>query len=97
MSSSSLTIKWADPKAIADADVWYAVDCGAFLAGDPLASVVWTLPEESALELTDQAETTTQAQIQLSGGAAGDWRLIMRITTAGGQTFERGVVLRVSE
>lgn len=93
--SSSLTIKWADPKAIADADVWYAVDCAAFLRGDPLASVAWALPEESELELVDQAETATQAQVQLSGGAAGDWRLTMTLTTAGGQTFERGVVLRV--
>lgn len=81
-----------DPNAVLD----YTVDWSDWLGTDTIASVTWTVP--TGVTKASQTNTTTAATAWISGGTAGsDYSLGCKVTTAGGRTDERTVVLQVRE
>lgn len=81
-----------DPQAVLD----YRVDWSAWLSTDTIASVVWTVP--SGITQASATNTTTSATIWLSSGEAGtDYLVGCRITTAGGRTDERSILVSVRQ
>jgi len=81
-----------DPSARKD----YTVDWSAFLDGDTISAVAWTVP----LGLTNYATsaTTTTATIWLSGGIANlDYEVVCQVTTAGGLIDQRTIKIQVRE
>jgi hypothetical protein len=68
-----------------------------FLGSDTITGTpTWTL--EGDLALVSQTNTTTTASAKISGGEHGsDYRVSCVITTTGGQTFKRSVVVRVRD
>lgn len=86
---------WREPKDPAD-EAWYGVDCAAFLDDDTLATAAFTVPD--GLTKVAEAHTTTVARVKLAGGtAATRYNLTLDITTTGGQTFQRTLILPVAE
>ena len=83
---------YKDPNAKLD----YRVDWSAWLNGDTVATVAWTVP--TGLTKTSETNTTTAATVWLEGGTAGvDYRIVCRITTAAGRIADRSFVVRVVE
>lgn len=81
-----------DPSAILD----YTVDWSDWLGVDTIASVTWTVP--AGIVKASQAETTTKATAWISGGtAATEYAVACKITTAGGRTDERTIILRCQD
>ena len=75
---------YKDPQAVLD----YAVDWSEWLGGDPIASVIWSVP--AGITKTLQTQTDTRATAWLSGGTAGQsYAIGCRITTQAGRTAER--------
>ena len=86
--------RWNDPKD-PDEMLDYTVDWAEALAGDTIASSVWTVPTGITRGL--DTNTATTATIWISGGTADqNYTLLNRITTAGGRTREQTCTLRVS-
>lgn len=94
-----------DPDAVVD----YHVAWADWLAGDTIASVVWTVPAglTKGTEAVNSGPLTldgvsqpanTVATVWLSGGTAGtEYPIGCRITTAGGRTDERSFRVAVSD
>lgn len=81
-----------DPQAALD----YAVDWVAWLAGDTIASVAWTVPP--GLTLDAQSHTATVATVWLSGGTDGQvYAVTCGVTTAAGRVDERTIWLTVGD
>lgn len=81
-----------DPAAALD----YAVDWGAWLGTDTIASVVWTVP--AGLTLNAQSHTDTVATVWLAGGTTGQsYAVTCAVTTAAGRVDERTITLAVAE
>lgn len=81
-----------DPDAILD----YAVDWATWLGSDTIATSAWVVP--SGITEVSDTNTSTVAVIWLSGGTAGStYNIVNRITTAGGRTEDRTIVIRVQE
>lgn len=79
-----------DPNAILD----YTLDWSAFLNGDIIATVTWTLP--GGIASVGQVFSSATATIWLSGGSAGtSYGVVCLITTVGGRTDERTIQLNV--
>lgn len=88
MAGNRLPIK--DPDAVKD----YGVNWLAWLGSDTIATSVWSVP--AGITEVSESETTTASTIWLSGGSAGeDYELVNRITTAGGRTEDRTIVIPV--
>lgn len=81
-----------DPSDVLD----YAVDWTAWLAGDTITSVTWTIP--AGLMQVTESHTATTATVWLSGGTAGAaYVAACRVTTAGGRTAERSITILCQE
>ncbi len=80
-----------DPNAILD----YAVDWAEYLAGvDTILTSVWIVP--AGVTQASATNTSTRAVVWLSGGTAGtSYPVTNRITTAGGRTDDRTMILQV--
>ena len=81
-----------DPQAVLD----YTFDWAPWLTpiGDTIVAVVWTL--SGTLAKVSQSNTTTTATAFISGGTLGETEtLTCRITTAGGRTDERSILLHI--
>lgn len=81
-----------DPNAVLD----YSFDWSAYLTPltDTIASVTWVVT--SGLTTSAPTNTTTTATVFVSGGVVGETeKLTCRITTAGGRTDDRSVVLKI--
>lgn len=79
-----------DPISVLD----YTVDWSDWLDGDTIATSIWTVP--TGITQASETETTTAATIWLSGGTDGsDYTVTNRITTVGGRTDERSIVIVV--
>lgn len=79
------------PHAVLD----YSIDWSKWLAGDQVETSEWSVSDPS-LEATNEANTTTQATVWLSGGTAGQsYTVTNQITTAGGRTDERSFTVQV--
>lgn len=79
-----------------EADKDYHADWTAWLAGDTISTVTWTVP--SGLTEGVSSNTNTVASVWLSGGSKGQaYEVKCRITTAGGRTDERTVILPVAQ
>lgn len=81
-----------DPDAVLD----YGLDWTAWLAGDTIASSVWS----AAAGLTSSAPSFAAGLTQnwLSGGVAGTSYLVRnRITTVGGRTEDRSILINVAD
>ena len=90
-----MSLIWPTPKDPSDV-VWYQVNCVGLLGGDTLATAVFSVPDG----LTKEAEsfTTTEARVKLSGGTADTtYPVMLDVTTAGGQTFQRTITLKVQQ
>lgn len=65
----------------------YSIDWSAWLAGlgtDTIASSVWVVP--APLTLVNQSNTTTKANVRITGGVVGTLYVITNtVTTAGGE------------
>lgn len=94
-----------DPEAVLD----YHLPWAAWLDGDTLSSVTWTVPAGltkdsqsiNASSVTIDGTThaaNTVATVWLSGGTAGnDYTVECKVVTAGGRTDERSFRVRVVE
>lgn len=81
-----------DPDAILD----YTVDWSRWLGTDTIATSQWTVP--TGLTEVTATNTPTSATVWLSGGTAGQaYTVTNRITTSGGRTDERSVVINVRD
>ena len=82
-----------DPDAVLD----YSVDWSKWLAGDQIETSTWFV-SDPAFEPSDDSNTTTRATVWLAGGVAGhSYTLTNRITTFGGRTDERSLVIQVQD
>lgn len=81
-----------DPNATLD----YSIDWSKWLADDTILSSAWTVP--AGLTQVSASNTTTIATVWLSGGTASQsYTVTNRITTAGGRTDERSIIIRIEE
>jgi hypothetical protein len=81
-----------DPSATLD----YSIDWSKWLADDTILTSEWTVP--TGLTQMAASNTTTKATVWLSGGTAGQiYTVTNRISTAGGRTDERSIIIRVAE
>lgn len=79
-----------DPSDVLD----YTIKWSGLLAGDTIASVVWTVP--AGLTQESVSNTSTSTTIWLSGGTAGTtYTVACLIVTAGGREIERSASLAV--
>jgi hypothetical protein len=90
---SRVTTFIKDPDAVLD----YSVDWSKWLAGDQIETSAWSV-SDPALEATDESNTTTRTTVWLSGGAVGQSYTVTNcITTTGGRTDERSLVIQVQD
>jgi hypothetical protein len=90
-----VSLKWPpkDPDEVLD----YELDWTARLAGDTIASSVWTASDPSITMETDSFSGTSTF-LWLSGGDVGTtYRMLNHITTVGLRTMEQTVRLRMRE
>lgn len=82
-----------DPNAVVD----YRIDWSKWLTdGDTIATSEWTVP--AGVTMTTEYNDDTSATIWLSGGTAGEnYSLTNRITTSGGRTQDRTIIIQVKE
>lgn len=82
-----------DPDSIID----YGIDWSSWLAsGETLSTSIWVIPGD----LTGSGETftTTETKVFLSGGVVGTtYTLTNRITTNGGRTEDRSMLIKCQE
>ena len=82
-----------DPEAVLD----YSVDWSKWLAGDQIETSTWSV-NDPALQPSDDSNTTTRTTAWLAGGVSGQsYTLTNRITTSGGRTDERSLVIQVQD
>lgn len=82
-----------DSSAVLD----YSIDWSAWLGTDTIATSTWT-DATAGITVNSNSFTTTATKVWLSGGTAGQqYRLTNRITTAGGRTDDRTIVVQVQE
>jgi hypothetical protein len=82
-----------DPNAVLD----YSVDWSKWLAGDQIQTSSWSV-SDPALEAADDSSTTTRTVVWLAGGVTGrSYTVTNRITTSGGRTDERSLVIQVQD
>lgn len=87
-----LAIKSKDP----DAKLDYQIDWAAWLAGDTIQSVAWTIP--AGITSPTTSNTTTTTTIWLQGGTAGSYyEVSCKITTAAGRIEERSFGVEVQQ
>ena len=87
-----MTVLRKDPQATLD----YGFDWSRWLGTDTIATSAWTVP--SGLVGTNEASTDTTTTVWLSGGVAGmEYRVTNAITTAGGRTEQRTMLIQVEE
>lgn len=79
-----------DPDEVLD----FVIDWTAALAGDTIATSVWSRVDGDVV-IGSQSNTTTRATVWVSGGTHGS-TLLNRITTAGGRTMDQSVFLSVT-
>lgn len=88
------TFPWPDKDPADSLD--YSIDWTALLAGDTIASVVWTIP--AGLTGGTASNTTTVTTRWISGGTAGtSYVVTARVTSVGGRVFERSASLYVAD
>lgn len=81
-----------DPSAKLD----YMVDWSAWLGADTIASSIWVTPV--GLTASAPSNTTITATVWLESGTVGSqYTVTNRITTAGGRTNDRSILIQVSE
>ena len=87
-----MTTMWEavkDPDEVKD----YGLIWTDVLGTDTIATSTWTVPD--GITKTADSKTNDTATIWLSGGSEGQtYRLVNRITTAGGRTYDETAVLR---
>ena len=82
-----------DPDAVLD----YSVDWSKWLAGDQIQTSSWSV-SDPALEAADDSNTTSRTVVWLAGGVVGQtYTVTNRITTSGGRTDERSLVIQVQD
>jgi hypothetical protein len=82
-----------DPDAVLD----YSADWSKWLAGDQIQTSTWFV-SDPALEAADDSYTTSRAIVWLGLGVAGQsYTVTNRITTSGGRTDERSLVIQVQD
>jgi len=81
-----------DPSDVVD----YTIKWESFLGGETISTSVWTA--EAGLVIDSELEDTFNAIVTVSGGTAGNVYLLSnRITTSGGETFERSIYVTVRQ
>jgi hypothetical protein len=74
----------------------YGVDWSDRLDADTISSSDWSV-SDSSLTIGTDTNTTTTSAVRLSGGTLGTTYSVKNtVVTAGGQTFEQTMLLRVS-
>ena len=85
-----------DPNAVLDYAADWDVPFDSWLNGQTIASVAWTVP--AGLTKGAESNTTTVAQVRLSGGTVGvTYTVTCRITTNTGQIEDRSFRVVVRE
>ena len=81
-----------DPNDVLD----YVFDWSAWLDTDTISTS--TMTAETGITIDSDSNTTTTATVFLSGGTAGrTYRVTNRITTAGGRTKDKSMIIEVGE
>ena len=81
-----------DPDAVLD----YLIDWTRWLASDKIATSAWIVP--SGLTNVGDSKAATTATVWLAGGTAGQsYTVTNRITTTGGRTEDRSIIIRIEE
>ena len=92
-----MSVYLKDTSAVLD----YRLDwAAAYLDGDTIATTAWAVTPAEAEGLVIQAESLSggATTVTVSGGIAGRvYRLTNRITTTGGRTDERTLLIRISD
>lgn len=95
MATAALQVLRKDPQAVLD----YTIDWGSrgwLQGGDTIASSAWVVPSGITQDSATHAATT--ATVWLSGGTVGaDYTITNRITTVGGRTDDRSLIIQVRE
>lgn len=80
-----------------DATLDFGIDWSDWLAsGETISTSVWTV--EAGIMEESNSHTDDVATIWLSGGTAGNtYTLTNRITTSGGRTDDRSILIKVEE
>lgn len=72
----------------------YQVDFEAWLDGDTISSVSWTVPD--SITNFNTSNDTTTATIWLTGGTHGqDYTITCQVTTVGGRIKQQSFVVKV--
>lgn len=81
-----------DPNAILD----YRFDWSTWLDNDTIAASTWIAPD--GITVQSENETTTTATVWLSGGTLSRfYEVVNRVTTAGGRTDDRTLVVYIQD
>jgi hypothetical protein len=81
-----------DPDAVLD----YVIDWETWLSDDVIDTSAWTA--DTGITMDSDSATTTTTTVWLSGGTAGyNYKVENRITTVGGRTDDRTLLIRVRE
>jgi hypothetical protein len=78
-----------------NAAITYTVNYAAEIDTDTISTSTWS-SEDSGVTIANEANTTTQASCRLSGDT-GCYRVVNKIVTAGGDTLERFIDLRIRD
>ena len=76
-----------------NAALTYTINYAAELDTDTISTSTWS-SEDSGVTIANDANTTTQATVRLSGDV-GRYRVVNKIVTAAGDTMERYIDLRI--
>lgn len=83
-----------DPQAVLD----YIFDWSAWLAGDTISTQTLTVDTGITIDSSEIGGGNTTVTAWVSGGTAGkSYRVTSRVTTAGGRTDERSIVILVRD
>lgn len=74
----------------------YVIDWSDHLGSDAISTSAWTVVSGSVSVSGSPTNTTTTATVKLTGGTIGETvELLNRITTAGGETLDQSIRVRV--
>lgn len=94
-STDPVPLRW--PTKDPDETLDYSINWTPRLsAGDPIASVVWVLPD--ALNQEDAGFLGAITTLWISGGVAGaQYKITCRVTTDAGRIMDQGVLIKIME
>lgn len=79
-----------------NAALTYTVNWAGQLDSDTISTSTWS-SEDSGVTISGESNTTTEASARVTGANPGTYRVVNKIVTAGGDTDERVIIVRVDD